>query len=147
MNVMAPARKRKEEDERVATQAILEHPLRKDPGAEAIMAPVESGRQRMHLKSTDLRLTLGLLALLGGFVAVVGAWVGVSGAGDTGSQLSYITSGGLGGAALIAIGVLLVVASEHSRDRAALETLADRLHQLEESLERGTGDRASRADG
>jgi hypothetical protein len=133
---------RKEEDKRVATQAILEHPLGKDQAAEAIMAPVESGRQRSHLKSVDLRQTLGLLALLAGFGAVVGAWVGVSGAGDTGSQLSYITSGGLGGAALIAVGVLLFVAYEHGRDRAALTTLADRLQHMEESLEKALADRA-----
>ena len=68
-------------------------------------------------------------ALVGlGFIATIVAWYGVSGTLDPGEQMPYISSGGFGGAALIALGVTLLVGFEHARDRAALR---DVLHELD----------------
>lgn len=85
--------------------------------------------------SLDWRQSLGG-ALVGlGFIGTVIAWYGVSGTLDPGEQMPYITSGGFGGAALIAVGVTLLVAYEHSRDRAALADVLDELGTVRAQLD------------
>lgn len=121
----------------MSRETAVEHPLLMDDAqaAEAILPATESGRT---LSGPALkrawRETVGGVLLLAGLVAVVGAWIGVSGTSVTGDQLSYITSGGLGGASLIAVGTIFLVAHEHSRDRTAIAGLEARLRTLEESL-------------
>lgn len=74
-------------------------------------------------------------ALVGlGFIAIIVAWYGVSGTLDPGEQMPYISSGGFGGAALIALGVTLLVGFEHARDRAALRDVLDELDAVRADL-------------
>ena len=74
-------------------------------------------------------------ALVGlGFIATIVAWYGVSGTLDPGEQMPYISSGGFGGAALIALGVTLLVGFEHARDRAALRDVLDELDAVRADL-------------
>jgi len=81
------------------------------------------------------RHVVGWLLMIGGVVAVLVAWYGISGTVDPGEQMPYLASGGLGGAAAIAIGAVLVVAGEHVRDRAALGLVLQRLDELERRLD------------
>jgi hypothetical protein len=115
-------------------KSTLEHPLL-DDSVDPILPPTGSSRRR-QLTSIDVdrRQVLGIILVLVGLAAVLGAWVGVSGTQDTGYQLSYITSGGLGGMGIIAAGVVLLVSAEHQRDRTAIATLAERMSQLEGAL-------------
>jgi hypothetical protein len=74
-------------------------------------------------------------ALVGlGFIATIVAWYGVSGTLDPGEQMPYISSGGFGGAALIALGVTLLVGFEHARGRAALRDVLDELDAVRADL-------------
>jgi hypothetical protein len=85
--------------------------------------------------SLDWRQTVGG-ALVGlGLIAITVAWYGVSGTLDPGEQMPYISSGGFGGAALIALGVTLLVGYEHVRDRAALRDVLSELDLLRTRLE------------
>jgi hypothetical protein len=85
--------------------------------------------------SLDWRQAVGG-ALVGlGFLAIAIAWFGVSGTLDPGKQMPYISSGGFGGAALIALGVTMLVAFEHERDRAALRDVLDELDAVRARLE------------
>lgn len=119
----------------MANQAALEHSLLVDEQAEPILAPAEAGRRGpAPLAALDWRQAVGGLLVLAGLLTVSVAWFGVSGTTSTTAQLSYITSGGLGGVGLILIGVLFFVSFEHARDRAAMAHLDARLLHLEEGL-------------
>lgn len=79
----------------------------------------------------DWRQALGG-ALVGiGVLAIIIAWWLVSGTPYPGEQMPPIASGGLGGAALIAVGVTLLNAFEHVKDRDALREVLDRVDDLE----------------
>lgn len=115
-------------------KSTLEHPLL-DDSVEPILPPTGSSRRRRVASiNLDRRQVLGALFVLAGLGAVLGAWIGVSGTQDTGYQLSYITSGGLGGMGIIAAGVVFLVSAEHERDRTAIATLVERMRHLEEGL-------------
>lgn len=92
-------------------------------------------RPRAATGTLDWRQAVGggLVGL--GFIATLVAWYGVSGTLDPGEQMPYISSGGFGGAALIAIGVTLLVAYEHFRDREALRDVLDELDAVRSRLE------------
>lgn len=85
--------------------------------------------------SLDWRQAVGGALLTLGFLAIMIAWYGVSGTLDPGKQMPYISSGGFGGAALIALGVTLLVAYEHARDRAALRDVLSELDAVRSQLE------------
>lgn len=87
------------------------------------------------LSTLDWRQTLGGAFILAGIAGVMVAWFGISGTLDPGKQMPYLASGGIGGAALIAIGVTLFLSFEHARDRAALADVLDRLDRLEQRLD------------
>lgn len=95
----------------------------------------------------DWRQALAGALLVGGLVAILVAWYGISGTLDPGEQMPYLISGGVGGVALIAFGVTLLVAYEHARDRAALERLLDRIDQLEQRLDERADTNAATANG
>jgi hypothetical protein len=109
--------------------AIERHPLLAGPGP-AAARPLSAG----PLASLDWRQALGGAFILAGVVAVMVAWFGISGTLDPGKQMPYLASGGIGGAALIALGVTLLLSFEHARDRAALAEVLDRLERLEQRL-------------
>ncbi len=109
-----------------------EHPL----AARAEHAPMRpvTVRSTRQIGNLDWRQAAGM-ALIGlGAIAIIVAWYGVSGTLDPAEQMPYISSGGFGGAALIAVGVTLLSSFEHSRDRAALEEVLERLDSVEGEL-------------
>jgi hypothetical protein len=121
----------------MAKEATLNHFLLtdRDMGRAAILPASDTSRERQSaLPRLDWRQAAGAVLILAGLVGVLASWVGVSGTRDTASQLSYLTSGGLGGIGLIAVGVLLLVSFEHSRDRLALKTLELRLAEVESTV-------------
>lgn len=110
------------------SHALESHPLR---GLASIPVSPAAPRQ---MGSLDWRQALGIGLIALGTISVVVAWWGVSGTLDPGKQMPYISSGGFGGAILIAIGVTLLSSFEHARDRAALEVVLDRLDAIDERL-------------
>ncbi|HEV7685330.1 MAG TPA: hypothetical protein VGQ80_02100 [Acidimicrobiia bacterium] len=119
----------------MANQAALDHPVRIDEQSDPILAPAEGGRrQPAPLSALDWRQAVGGLLIMAGLLTVSVAWFGVSGTTSTTAQLSYMTSGGLGGVGLIIIGALFFISFEHARDRQALSHLDARLRHMEEGL-------------
>ncbi|HVW35081.1 MAG TPA: hypothetical protein VHL53_21290 [Acidimicrobiia bacterium] len=119
----------------MARELTLEHPLLSGEQAEAILPAVEGERAgRAGLGGLDRRQTLGGVLILAGLLAVLGAWFGISGTNNTTDQLSYLASGGIGGAAFLLIGSILFVSQEHSRDRESFALLDARIRRLEEGL-------------
>lgn len=83
---------------------------------------------------TDWRHAGGLgLAALGVILIAVG-WFQLSGTSKTNEQLSYFLSGGVGGAAILACGLALLISREHASDREAISALIERVDRLEEDL-------------
>ena len=123
-----------------------EHPLATVAYQEAEPAPPRGSARRAatpspargSLESLDWRQAVGGALIVLGMLAIVIAWFGVSGTLDPGEQMPYISSGGFGGSALIAIGVTLLVSFEHSRDRDALAQVLDELDELRQRLDAGT---------
>lgn len=101
--------------------------------------PAPTGRGpavRGSLDSLDWRQALGGALIVLGMLAIIVSWFGVSGTLDPGEQMPYISSGGFGGSALIAIGVTLLISFEHSRDRDALAQVLDELDDVRSRLDR-----------
>ena len=101
---------------------------------EAILPASDTGRAAAPSVPLDWRQMIGGVLLLAGVVLIVAAWVGASGAATIGDQLSYISSGGLGGLGLMALGVMFVVMKEHAQDRATLTDLTTHLASMEEQM-------------
>src|SRR5206468_539023 len=62
------------------------------------------------------------LAVLGAVFIVVG-WIGISGESLVAKQMPYLISGGVGGVALVGLGVLFLGTEERRRDRARIDQL------------------------
>jgi len=62
------------------------------------------------------------LAVLGAVFIVVG-WIGISGESLVAKQMPYLISGGVGGVALVGLGVLFLGTEERQRDRARIDQL------------------------
>jgi hypothetical protein len=107
-----------------------EHPLNARFGPQP--SPPGSGKGQLGTMDTRQAIAIALIVL--GMIGVVVAWFGISGTLDPGEQMPYLASGGIGGAALIAIGVMMYVSWEHVQDRAALATLLQRLEAVEVAL-------------
>jgi len=71
--------------------------------------------------------------LLGGVLIVVG-WVGVSQNNQVWQQMPYFVSGGIGGLALVLVGLGLYNAHQHAVDQAQVGELCRRLQALELGL-------------
>jgi hypothetical protein len=87
------------------------------------------------LQALEWRQAVGGALVVLGMLAIIIAWFGVSGTLDPGEQMPYISSGGFGGAALIAVGVTLLISFEHTRDRDALAQVLDELDELRQRLD------------
>ncbi len=87
------------------------------------------------LQSLDWRQAAGGALVVLGMLGIIIAWFGVSGTLDPGEQMPYISSGGFGGAALIAVGVTMLISFEHTRDRDALAQVLDELDELRTRLD------------
>lgn len=79
----------------------------------------------------------GLVAV--GLFAVAVGWFGVSGMDQLYRQVPYLISGGIGGALLVAIGVTVLINTEHRRDRDALRDVLDAVHDLDDRVEARLG--------
>jgi hypothetical protein len=101
---------------------------------EAILPASDTARAASPSLPLDWRQLIGGVLLLAGVALIVAAWVGASGAATIGDQLSYISSGGLGGLGLMALGVMVVVMKEHTQDRATLAELTAHMASMEEQL-------------
>lgn len=121
--------------------SLEDHPLAQgvadaNQGARA----VERDRRRPILRGTgpiamDWRQSLGFGAIGLGAIGIVVSWFQIAGERELWKQLPYLASGGIGGAAAIAIGIALLIAYEHSADRAALDVVLDRLDDLDDRLD------------
>jgi len=78
-------------------------------------------------RALDWRQAVGGGLVVIGVLAIIVGWFQISGTAEVWKQLPYVASGGIGGAALIAIGLTLIVAYEHANDRAAIARLLVRL--------------------
>lgn len=106
-----------------------------EPTAQRAARPSVSG----SLQSLDWRQAVGGALVVLGMFGIIIAWFGVSGTLDPGEQMPYISSGGFGGAALIAVGVTLLISFEHARDRDALAQVLDELDDLRHRLDSQIG--------
>ena len=74
-------------------------------------------------------LVVGIVLVVGGFLAFILGWRGAAGTLSVPLQLPYLVSGGIGGIALVAMGLALVnLASarrETARELAKLQSLVD----------------------
>lgn len=117
------------------TGSILDHPLATrtsaQPGASRWQPPTPK------LPRLEWRQALGSVLVALGSLAIVIAWWQISGTPHPGEQMPSLASGGLGGAALIGLGVILFNSFEHTEDRAALAAVLDRLDELERRVETG----------
>jgi len=77
---------------------------------------------------------LGWAAITAGFVAIAAAWGQVQGTHVVAVQLSYMTSGGLLGLALILLGSGLTRADDLRAIRQGVEELQHRINDLEHDL-------------
>jgi len=111
-----------------------DHPLL-DRDAPTFLEPSASSRAGSNsLNNLDWRQAAGSALLLLGAILLVLGWYGVSGTTNTAQQLSYFISGGLGGAALVAAGLALLISFEHVADRQTLARLGEQLDALEYGL-------------
>lgn len=93
-----------------------------------LLPAVESSPARAGgLHALDWRQVLAGGVILAGLVTLAIGWWGISGTTKTYEQLTYLLSGGLIGAALIAIGGFIMVAYQHHADRLALMELERRI--------------------
>ena len=122
-------------------RALNEHALRRDRalngsegnGSEGGSDPGSSGH------GSDRGRVLGWGFVTAGLFAVAVGWFGVSGMDQLYRQIPYVISGGIGGALLVAIGVTVLIRSEHRRDRDALRDVLDAVHDLDDRVEARLG--------
>lgn len=81
-----------------------------------------------------IRRVASVTLIVAGFVAIVVGWYGVSGTSQVWQQIPYFVSGGIGGAALVGVGVAFHIAHLHAQDRRVMKELARRLDELELGL-------------
>jgi hypothetical protein len=82
----------------------------------------------------DPRLTLALVAGIGGAVALLIGYFGVSGTLDTGKQLPYLISGGIGGLFLLGLAAALLFSADLGATRADIARLHDAVEELSEQV-------------
>lgn len=88
------------------------------------------------LRTLAARQAVGGGLVIAGLLAVLAGWWGVAGTPETWKQFSYLASGGVGGAALVAVGVAVLISYEHARDREAIADMLDRIAPFEEIAHR-----------
>ena len=90
----------------------------------------------MKLRWNALSGKLGLLFCVARLALIWAGWNGAATYNDIRKQFPYLISGGIGGLALVVIGVGLLVIQTQRADRVQLEA---NLHELRLILERMTG--------
>jgi hypothetical protein len=102
------------------------------PGLLETSSSVRAGRRASA--PVNWRQAGGVAMLIAGAVMIFLGWWGLSGTYHTSAQLSYFMAGGVGGAAVMACGLGLLISSEHVNDRASMAMLVERIDQLEFGL-------------
>ena len=82
-------------------------------------------------RTLEWRQVAGGVLVVAGLVALLLGWWGVSGTDQQWKELPYLVSGGLGGIAMIGVGLALFVSFEHWRDREALRQVLQKLNDLD----------------
>ena len=103
-----------------------------DPSPTAGAAPARS----VSVAGRELswrQLGAAAFLVLGGILIVVG-WVGVSQNNQVWQQMPYFVSGGVGGLAMVLVGLGLYNAHQHAVDQAQVGELCRRLQALELGL-------------
>ena len=103
-------------------------------GGDEPLLPPAAERSESKRVVLDWRQALGGLLLIAGAVVLLLSWWGISGQSESYKQLPYFLSGGIGGGALIALGIAALMAYEHSCDRRSMASLEEHLRYLEDGL-------------
>src|SRR5262245_12582124 len=82
-------------------------------------------RRRREFRLVHLSRWLGLAFVAGGFAALGRAWVGPARESCVDCQLPYLGSGGIGGIALVVLGVGLLIVAQIRTERVRLSELFD----------------------
>jgi hypothetical protein len=114
-------------DVRIAQSLDLEHPVL-SAADEPLLPAVEGANARAGgLNALDWRQVVGGAVVLIGFATLAVGWWRISGTTKTYEQLNYLLGGGLIGAALVAIGGVVIMAYQHHADRLAMVELERRI--------------------
>ena len=112
---------------RTAASLDVHHPIL-NGGEESLLPTVEGTTSRAGgLNALDWRQVVGGAVVLAGFITLSVGWWGISGTTKTYQQLNYLLSGGLVGAALVALGGVVIMAYQHHADRLAMVELERRI--------------------
>src|SRR5262245_1763839 len=82
-------------------------------------------RRRREFRLVHLSRWLGLAFVAGGFAAIGLAWMGTARESCVDCQLPYLVSGGIGGIALVVLGVGLLIVAQIRTERVRLSELFD----------------------
>lgn len=115
---------------------FADHPLAPRVGPPSAHSPGHRPTLGAAMNALDWRQAVGGALVAIGTLAILIAWWQISGTPYPGEQMPPLASGGLGGAALIAIGVLLLNSFEHVKDREALAEVLARLEAFEARSDR-----------
>jgi hypothetical protein len=112
---------------RIAESLDVEHPIL-SAGDEPLLPAVEGSNARAGgLNALDWRQVVGGAVVVVGFVTLAVGWWRISGTTKTYEQLNYLLGGGLIGAALVAVGGVVIMAYQHHADRLAMVELERRI--------------------
>ncbi len=98
-------------------------------GARGRPSAITIGSQSYHP-----RQVLAGALVVAGLLAIGVGWFGAGGNNDVWRQIPFLISGGIGGAALVALGIVAYISYEHLEDRRAVAALVERLDELELGL-------------
>lgn len=109
----------------MGSETVLNHPYATGSVVieETTAASADRKERSHHRGALDWRQVLGGVAIAAGLIALIGGWIGMSGTTDLSAQLTYMFSGGFGGAGLLAVGATFLVGFEHHADRIAIREL------------------------
>ena len=112
---------------RIAETLDVEHPIL-NAGDKPLLPAVEGSNARAGgLNALDWRQVVGGAVVLAGFMTLAVGWWRISGTAKTYQQLNYLLGGGLIGAALVALGGVVIMAYQHHADRLAMVELERRI--------------------
>ena len=105
-----------------------------EPEANGAARPLIAITPEVMARLRDPRVTVGWLLIAVGAVAVFLGYWGVSSSLDTGKQLPYLVSGGIGGVFLLGLGTSLLFSSDLADARGQIRELRGMIEELESRL-------------
>jgi Tfp pilus assembly protein PilN len=112
---------------------VIEHPFITEDST-PLLRGESTGAKKTLIAALDWRQQAGTLLFIVGLITLFVGWFQVSGTRDTSDQLTYMVGGGVFGLALLALGAVCFMASEHKNDRQAIAALSERIVLLEHGL-------------